>query len=106
MIVPNSWSRAAPAAAYEDLVDLPLAVAGLHHGDVQHGDGLAGLAVGAAGAVIAAHWIDHLLFGISAHDPLTMGGAALVFLCIAAGAAILPARRAARISPLRALRSE
>jgi predicted permease len=66
----------------------------------------AGLAVGAAGALIAAHWIDHLLFGISAHDPLTMVGATFVFLFIAAGAAILPARRATRITPLRALRSE
>jgi hypothetical protein len=66
----------------------------------------AGLGGGGAGALIAAHWIDHLLFGISAHDPLTIVGAAIVFLFIAAGAAILPARRAARINPLGALRSE
>ena len=65
-----------------------------------------GLAAGGAGALIAARWVDHLLFGVSAHDPLTMIEAAIVFLLIAAGAAILPARRAVRINPLRALRSE
>jgi predicted permease len=66
----------------------------------------AGLAAGGAGALIAAHWIDHLLFGVSAHDPRTIVEAVIVFLLIAAGAAILPARRATRINPLRALRSE
>jgi predicted permease len=66
----------------------------------------AGLAVGVGGALVAAQWIDHMLFGISAHDPWTMIEAALVFLFIAAGAAILPVRRATRINPLRALRSE
>ncbi len=66
----------------------------------------AGLAVGVGGALIAAQWIDHLLFGISAHDPWTIVEAALVFLFIAAGAAILPTRRAVRINPLRALRTE
>lgn len=66
----------------------------------------AGLAAGTAGVLIAARWVDHLLFGISAHDPQTMAGAAIVFLLIAAGAAVMPARRAVQINPLRALRAE
>jgi macrolide transport system ATP-binding/permease protein len=66
----------------------------------------AGLAAGAVAALIAAHWIDHLLFGVSAYDPVTMVEAVLVFLFIAACAATLPARRAVRINPLHALRSE
>jgi predicted permease len=66
----------------------------------------AGLAAGVVGALVAAHWLDHLLFGISAYDPRTMAEAAVVFLAIAGGAAILPTRRAVRINPLRALRSE
>jgi hypothetical protein len=67
---------------------------------------LAGLAAGAGGALIAARWIDHLLFGVSTDDPLTMIEATFLFLFIATAAAILPARRAARINPLRAMRSE
>ena len=66
----------------------------------------AGLAAGVAGAFVAAHWLDHLLFGISAHDPQTIVEAAIVFLLIAAAAAVVPARRAVQINPLRALRAE
>jgi putative ABC transport system permease protein len=65
-----------------------------------------GLGAGGLGALIAARWVDHLLYGVSAHDPLTMVEGAIVFLLMAAAAAILPARRAAQINPLRALRSE
>jgi predicted permease len=65
-----------------------------------------GLAAGMAGALVAGHWINHMLFGISAYDPWTMVEGAGVFLLIAATAAVLPARRAANINPLRALRAE
>ena len=66
----------------------------------------AGLAAGSGGAFIATRWIDHLLFGISAHDPQTIVEAAIVFLLIAACAAIVPTWRAIEIDPLRALRVE
>jgi len=66
----------------------------------------AGLAVGGAVTLVATRWIDTLLFGVSAHDVSTMVEAAGVFLLIAAAAAILPARRAAHLDPLRALRVE
>jgi macrolide transport system ATP-binding/permease protein len=66
----------------------------------------AGLALGAAGTIVATRWIDALLFGVSAHDPWTVMGAAVVFLVIAAAAAVGPAWRASRVDPLRALRVE
>jgi predicted permease len=66
----------------------------------------AGIAAGIAAAMAATRWINGLLFGVSGFDPATMAGAALVFLLIAGFAAFVPARRAARIDPLRALRTE
>lgn len=65
-----------------------------------------GLAIGAGATIVGARWIDTLLFGISAHDPATLAGAAVVFLAISAAAAFLPTRRAVQIDPLRALRTE
>jgi ABC-type antimicrobial peptide transport system permease subunit len=45
-----------------------------------------------------------LLYGITPTDPLTLGAVSLVLLCAGALAAWLPARRAARLDPVRALR--
>jgi predicted permease len=67
---------------------------------------VSGLAAGAAATLIATQWINSLLFGVSAHDPWTMAVSAVVFLLIAGAAAFVPARRASRIDPLRALRTE
>jgi predicted permease len=67
---------------------------------------ISGLAIGVAMTLVATRWINSLLFGISAHDPSTMAFSALVFLLIAAAAAFVPARRASRIDPIRALRTE
>jgi ABC-type antimicrobial peptide transport system permease subunit len=65
-----------------------------------------GLAIGAAGTLIVTQWVNSLLFGVSSHDPWTLAVSATVFLLIAAAAAFVPARRASRIDPLRALRTE
>jgi putative ABC transport system permease protein len=65
-----------------------------------------GLALGAAITLVATRWINSLLFGVSAHDPSTITFSTLVFLLIAAAAAFVPARRASRIDPIRALRTE
>ena len=64
----------------------------------------AGLAAGSAGYVAISRLLAGQLFGVSATDPLTLLGAAagLMLVCMAASA--IPAFRAARIDPLRALR--
>ena len=67
---------------------------------------LLGLAVGLAGASALVRFMQSIIFGISAFDLPTFLGVSLLLLLIAALASYLPARRAARIQPLEALRSE
>lgn len=55
-------------------------------------------------ALAAARVLSSLLFGPGANDPLTFAAVAVVFLGVAGLASYLPARHAARIDPLRALR--
>jgi len=66
----------------------------------------AGLAIGLVAAVPATRLTSSLLFGLAPNDPVTMSTAALVLVAVAAVAAYLPARRAARVDPLVALRHE
>jgi putative ABC transport system permease protein len=66
---------------------------------------LIGLALGLAGAVALSRVLKSLLFGIGATDPVTLGGGALVLLAVATAAAMIPAWRASRVSPLEAMRS-
>jgi putative ABC transport system permease protein len=67
---------------------------------------LAGVAIGMIGTLVAARSLGSLLYGISALDPVTLGSASVALIAIALAACALPARRAARIDPMRALRSE
>jgi putative ABC transport system permease protein len=67
---------------------------------------LAGVAIGLLGTMLAAQSLASLLYGISALDPLTLGSASMALIAIALAACALPARRAARIDPMRALRAE
>jgi predicted permease len=66
----------------------------------------AGLALGLAGAVATARYLEAMLFGIVPLDPLTFVVVAAVILLVAGAAAYFPARRATRIDPVMALRSE
>jgi predicted permease len=66
----------------------------------------AGLGLGLAGALAIGRLISSLLYGITAHDPLTLGGVAAALTSVAALACYLPARRATRSDPLVALRYE
>ncbi len=67
---------------------------------------LLGAAVGLALSVGLARLMEGLLFGVSARDPVTYGGVAVVLLAAALAASWLPARRAARVDPMTALRAE
>jgi putative ABC transport system permease protein len=67
---------------------------------------LAGVAVGLLGTTLAARSLTSQLYGISALDPLTLGSASMVLVWVALAACALPARRAARIDPMQALRTE
>jgi predicted permease len=66
----------------------------------------AGIVVGLAFALATAPLAKSLLFGLTAGDPPTLGLATLVLLVIAAVTGLLPARRAASVNPMIALRSE
>jgi ABC-type antimicrobial peptide transport system permease subunit len=63
-----------------------------------------GLVVGLLAAMWASHALESLLFGLDPLDPLTFAAAPVVLLVIAAISSLLPARRAAWIDPIRAIR--
>lgn len=63
-----------------------------------------GAAVGVAGALLTTRLLASNLYGVSATDPVTLAGAVVLLLAIAALASYLPARRAARVDPMVALR--
>ena len=65
-----------------------------------------GLALGLAGSVAVARIVASLLFGVRASDPITFGGVAVLLVGVAALASFLPARRAARVDPMVAMRGE
>ncbi|MGQ0735553.1 MAG: FtsX-like permease family protein [Acidobacteriota bacterium] len=65
-----------------------------------------GLAVGIAAALALGPVLEGLLFGVSPTDPTTLVGVAVVLAAVAMLAAYAPARRAARVSPMMALKSE
>ena len=65
-----------------------------------------GAAAGIIGSLAAARWIGSLLFDIPANDPATLAEAAALLLVVALLGAWVPARRAAKIDPMVALRYE
>lgn len=67
---------------------------------------LVGICVGLVGAYAAGHLLSGLLFGVSASDPPTFLVVSVTLICVGLVASWIPARRAIRISPLQAMRSE
>jgi macrolide transport system ATP-binding/permease protein len=67
---------------------------------------LFGLALGIPAALFAGHLMSSQLFGVGQFDPLALAGATLVLALCATLAGFLPARRAASIEPMQALRTE
>ncbi len=65
-----------------------------------------GVVVGLGAAFFLSRAMANMLFGISAHDPLTFAGVSLLLGAVALIACLIPARRATRIDPIIALRYE
>jgi ABC-type antimicrobial peptide transport system permease subunit len=65
-----------------------------------------GIIVGIGGALAATRLIRSMLFGVAPQDPMTFGIAGIVLVAVAAVAGYFPARRAARVDPMIALRHE
>jgi predicted permease len=65
-----------------------------------------GLAIGLAGAFAATRLLQTLLAGVSPHDPWAFLAVSIVLIAAALAANLIPARRAARIDPMHALRFE
>jgi predicted permease len=67
---------------------------------------LTGGAIGVAAALGVAQLVRSMLFGVSPADPIAFGGAVVALAAIALVASLAPARRAARLDPVTALRAE
>jgi putative ABC transport system permease protein len=67
---------------------------------------LVGIAVGIMGALVLSHLLSSMLYGVGTSDLFTFGSVSLLLIMVALLACYLPARRAARMNPLRALRCE
>ncbi len=67
---------------------------------------LAGAAVGIVTVLAVTRYLEALLYGIKAQDPLTICAASLLLLGVTALAGFLPALRATRVQPMTALRHD
>jgi ABC-type antimicrobial peptide transport system permease subunit len=67
---------------------------------------LGGIALGLAGALATAGTLRAFLFGVDAVEPVVLGAVSVALLLVVLAASALPARRAARVDPLVALRTE
>ncbi len=67
---------------------------------------LVGVAIGLGGAFALTRFIASMLFGIQSTDPLTFCGMAVLLMAVALASCYVPARRAARVDPILALRNE
>jgi predicted permease len=75
---------------------------------IGHGTRMAliGVVVGIVFALGLTRLMANQLFGVSAHDPMTFGGVAMLLIIVAVAACYIPARRAMRVDPMVALRHE
>jgi len=67
---------------------------------------LAGIGLGVVGAVVLTGYLRTLLYEVSPTDPVAFAAMAALLFAIALAASYVPARRAAKVDPMTALRSE
>jgi ABC-type antimicrobial peptide transport system permease subunit len=65
-----------------------------------------GTALGLGASLLVGRLLQPYLVGVSAFDPVTLLGVPLVLLAVVAAATLIPARRAGRVDPVEALRTE
>jgi putative ABC transport system permease protein len=65
-----------------------------------------GMLLGAAGLLLTTRFVEAMLHGVSAYDPLTLGAVAGTLVIVAMLAALVPAVRAATLDPIEVLRAE
>ena len=66
----------------------------------------AGVAAGVGASFVLSRLVKSMLYGIAPYDPATLWGAVLILLTVALGASWIPARRAAKVQPMVALRRD
>ena len=67
---------------------------------------VAGCVGGVALALLLARSVNTLVYGVEPHDPATLAASCLLLATVALGASVVPARRAARLDPMAAFRTE
>jgi ABC-type antimicrobial peptide transport system permease subunit len=65
-----------------------------------------GIVVGVVAALALTRLVKSMLYGIQPYDPATIAGGVLILLAVALAASWIPARRAAGVEPMEALRHE
>jgi ABC-type antimicrobial peptide transport system permease subunit len=65
-----------------------------------------GLGIGLLGALASARLVGGMLYGVSPFDPVAFSVVPLTLIAVAAAAVYVPARRAALVDPIRALKTE
>jgi ABC-type antimicrobial peptide transport system permease subunit len=65
-----------------------------------------GVVLGIGASVALTRLVSSVMFGVQPHDPISLIAAGALLLAVAAFACWLPARRAARVDPIKALRAE
>jgi putative ABC transport system permease protein len=65
-----------------------------------------GIVLGAGISIVASRWIRGMLFGVQPFDLVTLGAVAVLFGVVALVACVVPARRAAGVDPLTAIRND